>query len=308
MRLLDHNLLDKLPLIEHQYDKIVYSAGNETRLIESGSYKSEFHELVERLIAYENENNSNDLDHSANRNVLKAKIDLIKDLFSTKLKANRQTCPNCGLPLRQLRAELNSKLFYSKGVSTRQLKKNRDSSINGAKKKGAEETIELNDDEDEASRVPDDLEKDLGGTVVDEDEKEEDEETRLKSLSGQTYLTPVEVRKHLRELIDNERDILLYLVGQTVERAKESSDEQDFSEVFFFETIAVAPSRFRPISQMKDQKFENAQTTQLSKLIQFNVILKETLAEILAESESTSENITEEVIDSNMVDKIISSN
>ena len=54
------------------------------------------------------------------------------------------------------------------------------------------------------------------------------------------------------------------------------------ADLFFFDTIAVPPSKFRPISQFKEQKFENAQTAQLSKLLQQNLALKEILIEIIS--------------------------
>jgi hypothetical protein len=64
------------------------------------------------------------------RNVVKARIEVAKEFLDHKLKANRQTCPHCDMPLRQLRAEHNSKLFYAKGVSSRALKKNKLSHMN----------------------------------------------------------------------------------------------------------------------------------------------------------------------------------
>ncbi len=54
----------------------------------------------------------------------------------------------------------------------------------------------------------------------------------------------------------------------------------DETDLFFFDSLAIPPSKYRPISQFKDQKFENPQTAQLSKLLQQNIILQDILNEI----------------------------
>lgn len=152
--------------------------------------------------------------------------------------------------------------------------------------------------------VPDDMEKALDGEVVELDDDDDDHDdmdnrpqqddaqasSSSSSKSDQIYLTPVEVQKHLRLLCENDRETLIYLLGKSVDEQQQSvggGGEQDISEMFFFECVAVPPSRFRPISTLRDQKFENARTTQLSKLIQTNTELKECLVEILKEDGGT---------------------
>ena len=112
-------------------------------------------------------------------------------------------------------------------------------------------------------------------------------------LKGQTYLTPIETRKHLQQLIENEKEIIPHMIGRTAG----VNDHSDESELFFFDSIAIPPSKYRPISQFKDQKFENPQTAQLSKLLQQNMILQEILGEIIDSTKITSTESILEVID-----------
>jgi len=90
-------------------------------------------------------------------------------------------------------------------------------------------------------------------------------------------LTPIETRKHLQQLIENEKDVISCMLG----RKNNSIENGDETDLFFFDSLAIPPSKYRPISQFKDQKFENPQTAQLSKLLQQNIILQDILTEII---------------------------
>ena len=109
---------------------------------------------------------------------------------------------------------------------------------------------------------------------------EEDEDEKLENLTGQSYLTPIETRKHLEQLLKNEKETLLFLFGK--ENPDEIDKDKNHAEMFFFDSIAVPPSKYRPVSQFKEQRFENSQTTQLSKLVQQNIIVKDILNELLS--------------------------
>jgi DNA-directed RNA polymerase I subunit RPA1 len=86
----------------------------------------------------------------------------------------------------------------------------------------------------------------------------------------------------LEQLLKNERETLLLLLGK-------GDDLRNHVEMFFFDSIAVPPSKYRPISQFKEQRFENSQTTQLSKLLQQNIVLKDILTEIIKIGNEKSE-------------------
>jgi DNA-directed RNA polymerase I subunit RPA1 len=64
-------------------------------------------------------------------------------------------------------------------------------------------------------------------------------------------------------------------------KTEQTDENANQADLFFFDTIAVPPSKFRPVSQFKEQKFENPQTVQLSKLVAQNLILRDILIEII---------------------------
>lgn len=239
--------------------------------------------------------------------------------MNESLKTGRQTCPHCGERLSQLRAELNSKIFLRRAATKGSMTTSREKKKQQQKEKQARDrdrrVLQMRNSQgdattEEEAEVPDDMEKAMDGLVVednddDDDENQQDENMNspkesesidclsnnkireeFKSTGDQVYLTPVEVQKHLRLLVENERKTMGNLLGKSVNILNDVQEEDrenktdDLSDMFFFECVAVAPSRFRPISTLKDQKFENARTTQLSKLIQDNMALKEALIEM----------------------------
>ncbi|CAF2796080.1 unnamed protein product [Rotaria sp. Silwood2] len=56
------------------------------------------------------------------KNLLAIRQQLIKDFEARAFKAKKKFCPNCNTPVRTLRADSHSKLFYSQGVSNKQIK------------------------------------------------------------------------------------------------------------------------------------------------------------------------------------------
>lgn len=201
------------------------------------------------------------------------------------LKSGRQMCPHCNERLYQLRAELNSKIFLKRTLGS--------SMKSGSKKQpllSKRVQVRAHEDMQDDAEVPDDMEKAMDGQVIEidvdeEKEKEREEEEKRSTIgnSDQIYLTPFEVQKHLRQLLENERETLMHWLGKNVDDADLAQSE--ITEMFFFECVAVPPSKFRPISTLKDQKFENARTTQLSKLLQDNMVLKEALADVVKDAD-----------------------
>jgi DNA-directed RNA polymerase I subunit RPA1 len=128
MYLVNLGLIEQVSRVEDLYAKIVNE--NDTKLIQKISFAKQFDMLIDLILeekGLSREQADSSLTYNQDcsiRNVNKAKIDQIKEFTTSKLKASRQICPNCNLPLRQLRVEHNSKLFYAKGVSARQIKKN----------------------------------------------------------------------------------------------------------------------------------------------------------------------------------------
>ena len=284
MCIIKEGLIEQLYLIDDLYANLLNNT--ESKLLNRISYRKNFDELISAI----KQNHTSMLEEEgANlpnphpecvRNVLRAKIDCVKDFMDHKLKASRQTCPSCSIPLRQLRAEHNSKLFYSKGVSARAIKKNKNQ-LNISLSPVMNNEINESTDEiaDEINKLDIQLDDELDNegpmdittpTPVTGDEK-------VDNMIGQTYLTPIETRKHLQQLLENEKEVICYMLG----RVPDLDSKRDESELFFFDSIAVPPSKYRPISQFKEQRFENAQTTQLSKLLQQNMVLQEMLTQLI---------------------------
>ena len=326
MTLIDAGLLEHLPLVDDLYTRLVNST--DAKLLAKLSFRAEFAKLVDDI------KSNHEHTTCSVRNVLKAKIEHIKEFMNSKLKATRQTCPNCTLPLRQLRVEHNSKLFYAKGVSARQIKKNKEKKMEmggveslAAADRLVDDLVDLQlDNKNNEENDQDDQEDDVNETTRIEDltqaakrtisraaEKEANEDesdSKLDTLIGQTYLTPIETRKHLAILFENEKHIVGFLLGN-----KEADAEADAAveltttpgyEVFFFDALAVPPSKYRPLSQFKEQRFDNAQTVQLAKLLQQNIAIKEILNEIAAAAAadtvtSATQESTEKLISSLVV-------
>ena len=127
MTVIDSGFIESLPLVNDLYSKIVNN--NDPKLIDKISFRRDFDELISWIFKTNNSTKSTVSHSKCTRNVLKSKIEVLKEFMDHKLKFSRQTCPNCNLPLRQLRAEHNSKLFYAKGVSARILKKNKNTKL-----------------------------------------------------------------------------------------------------------------------------------------------------------------------------------
>ncbi|KAI9101842.1 hypothetical protein DFS34DRAFT_683946 [Phlyctochytrium arcticum] len=107
---------------------------------------------------------------------------------------------------------------------------------------------------------------DVDAIIVDEEEKEFDHATRDK------FLTPLEVREHLKVLWEREQAIFDLLFGATnVETGKRSSSWT----MFFLDVVSVTPTRFRPISKMNDMLYEHPQNTHLSQILKANLLLQD---------------------------------
>ena len=90
-------------------------------------------------------------------------------------------------------------------------------------------------------------------------------------------MTPAEVREVLKRMWRNNTDILsmLYAVeNKHVPRSsKIHSIYEDIYEMFFIQTVPVAPNKFRAPSKLGDQVFEHPQNTLLVTIINANLDL-----------------------------------
>lgn len=187
------------------------------------------------------------------KNLLAIRQQLIKDFETRAFKAKRHFCPNCNTPLRTLRADSHAKLFYSQGVSNKQLKvyQQRLSNARQAKK------FDDNDDDDEEAI-------------------ENTEEFLAKMLTSQIYLTPLDVLKHFELIWKNEKEVLsISLATRRSPQDSSTNVHNNPISLFFFE---VLPSKFRPVLSFNAQKFENPKTVRYSPIIQDKQLIKELLS------------------------------
>jgi DNA-directed RNA polymerase I subunit RPA1 len=212
MKVISHGLVEKLPLITDLYAKI-HRNNAESPNFAKISFKHDFDDLVRYII--ENSQPSGEFDSTqTTKNVVKAKQETLKEFIDTKLKGSvRKTCVNCGLPQRELRAEHNSKIFYSK-LSTRAFKKNQQAKLvtfNEEMMNGLDQDADRLVEDDDNKMDADENENEDNATK--KAEPEMTEEDQLEELSNQTYLTPVKCRKHLYALIANEKEIIDLILG-----------------------------------------------------------------------------------------------
>ncbi|CAF2125894.1 unnamed protein product [Rotaria magnacalcarata] len=199
------------------------------------------------------------------KNLLAIRQQLIKEFEARAFKTKKKFCPNCNAPVRALRADSHSKLFYSQGISNKQIKayQERMSSVRQSKK--------LNDDEDES--------------IINDEE-----EMLTKMMSSQMYLTPLDVLKHLEKMWSNEKEVLaVYLATLRSPHHSITHVHNNPISLFFFEVLPVLPSKFRPVLSFNDQKFENPKTVRYSSIIQDNQLIKELL---LLKDQQTTDTLT----------------
>ena len=160
---------------------------------------------------------------STTKNLLAMRQQLIKDFETRALKAKKHFCPNCNTPLRTLRADSHAKLFYSQGVSNKQLKAYQERLSNARQAKKFDE-----DDDEEA----------IDNT----------EEFLTKMMSSQIYLTPLDVLKHFELIWNNEKEVLsIYLATLRSPQDSSTNVQNNPISLFFFEVLPVLPSKFRPV-------------------------------------------------------------
>lgn len=94
---------------------------------------------------------------------------------------------------------------------------------------------------------------------------------KVKAKRGRTerVLTPEECRGHLRLLFKNEANMVSLIYGRHGPFAFKKSDGivEASADIFFLETIPVAPTRFRPPSLLGENVFEHPQNELLTKIL-----------------------------------------
>ncbi|XP_064604874.1 DNA-directed RNA polymerase I subunit RPA1-like [Liolophura sinensis] len=192
------------------------------------------------------------------KNIVEVKKELIK-VFLKNNFGGRGKCPHCQMFLRTLRAENNCKIcVFSRTKEQQQV----------AMADTMKKAMEMRRKQQESENG------DMEGSILG-NKRLEDIQTDLQKAAGQTYLTPVEARNHLRELWEKDSAVLKSLFG-----ALGKNKSKHPMDIFFMDVVPVTASRFRPVIVMRDMKVENGQTVNLSKCILDSVTLRLIFTEI----------------------------
>jgi DNA-directed RNA polymerase I subunit RPA1 len=168
-------------------------------------------------------------------------------------------CENCGGRSPTLRKEANSKIFEAQMTK-------RDQQAMDAQ--GLRQQSLFNSADAAANDDDDDVH-------MQETDANEGDDEDVKASGKSSYLTPIQVREHMRLLWEAENQILDFLYG--VIQSNDLGRPQRISSFkqFFLDVIAVPPSRFRPMSRLGDKVFDHSQNVYLSEVIKSNNMLVE---------------------------------
>lgn len=191
-------------------------------------------------------------------------------------------CMYCSAPARSLRHESGAKIFLkglSKKLARVWMKAMRE--ISSAGQDSVEEEAEKEEGEAEGETEKEEREGETekeereaeGEAEKEEGEAEKTGDLGVGAFTKQSYLTPLEVREHVKHLWENQRSLVNALIGCSVIAKGEgggisgggvtAGDEEGGGEVtpvvkhaqeispadvFFLDVIPVPPSRFRPVS------------------------------------------------------------
>ncbi|KNC79596.1 hypothetical protein SARC_08015 [Sphaeroforma arctica JP610] len=129
-----------------------------------------------------------------------------------------------------------------------------------------------------------------GNEIVDKEKVFEAEDSDVDSDDGdgntvvpdkpvredvQVYMSPVEVRSHIRKMWSLERRVMDLIFG-SVRAGKGSSNKRvSTGDMFFLSAVPVPPSKFRPASRMGEKTYENGQNVFFGNILKHCVALNE---------------------------------
>jgi DNA-directed RNA polymerase I subunit RPA1 len=131
------------------------------------------------------------------------------------------------------------------------------------------------DDDGLSSSEDEGVADDEGGAGPDRRAKLANHSERV-SPKAKISISPVSAMEHLDRLWRNDAEALGYVYGTMAAGAtSQHYFKRSSHDIFFLETLAVPPSRFRPASTMNDLTFENPQTTLLSAVLKDCIAMME---------------------------------
>lgn len=227
LELLDHGLLSEALEIERQI------VGGEEKGAAGDDADGLVASVAECVDRYKREATSSGRQFVRTKNLVEFRRTLINEFLKSCMQVTK--CPHCSAPVRKVRQEQRVRVF-----------------LKGLSKKQATAWAAAKSKENSHQRL---AERVLSGERREETEEDEPETARVEmfvsesadKLTEQSYVSPLAVRQHLRELWLMER--LLMDAIFSCSRSGGTS-ERNPADMFFLSVIPVPPSRFRPVSLM----------------------------------------------------------
>ncbi|RWS10671.1 DNA-directed RNA polymerase I subunit RPA1-like protein [Dinothrombium tinctorium] len=109
-----------------------------------------------------------------------------------------------------------------------------------------------------------------------------DDEVKEASSSskGNTFFTPLDAKNHLRELWTNEKRVL----KQIFSNLNCLPEDENPTDIFFYDVIAVSPNKFRPQRFMNGRKFDNGRTALLQQILLQNLTVNSQMKNLKSEN------------------------
>ncbi|KAL3868878.1 hypothetical protein ACJMK2_041634 [Sinanodonta woodiana] len=265
-RLLDKGHLVASELLHDYFCQLISEHGENTQLEQPIIEKTT--EFTNKLL---NEHQESDV---SVKNIEAAHTKLIVEFIKELIQ--KPKCDHCKARRRLVRQEQYAKILLA---AARNLK---EADISKSRKS---ESVLNEDDEG----IANDSENDLDPAEL--------KISGSNTVSGMTFLTPIMVRDHLQEVWNNDSTCLKWLF-----RSLAYSPSDNPMDIFFLDIIPVPPSRFRPLSVMKDKKFENSQTSNLCQVIGHCHLIRQLLWEI--EKINAQTDVKENDLKSSVLDQV----
>ncbi|XP_052238308.1 DNA-directed RNA polymerase I subunit RPA1-like isoform X3 [Dreissena polymorpha] len=259
-RLLDASLLAEAAMLGERYE-------DEEKSEDRKNHKEEILALTEEILKFHSQHKK-DLgpDETGIKNILALRQHIHKQLIKVRFKRSGK-CVHCSTKLKSLRQEDHSKIYLVGRLS--KLNKSDETTFSGSNNKDDDE------DEDDAGEN-----SDSNYGPVRKKQKTGRAKSVIKLAGGNvTLLTALKVRSHLRSVYQADKDVLCEAYPVLKSTACEFP-----TDIFFLEAVAVPPTKFRPISEMRDQKYEHPQTSNLIAIVRENSLV----SDILWETEKVS--------------------
>ncbi|KAH9297472.1 hypothetical protein KI387_029154, partial [Taxus chinensis] len=188
-------------------------------------------------------------------------------------------CDNCGATVPKIISHSFGSL-YQKALQGSSITKN---AMNEAEKyhpsSGVSENQIMTDD------IIDPSEAEVSDTTLEKAPRIRDPKKQIKPKMGadsglkklkERYLTPLEVKEHLKLLWENESHICSLIWDIQQEKRKSWGKSSSYS-MFFLQALLVPPSKFRPPNRMNNALLEHPQNILYGRVLQSNIALAEAI-------------------------------